>query len=124
MVALGHGDDATADRLLQSMEDDPLVALRAYAHFIRGELARERGDCATAVRHFEVLRELRWSFGSGPGGKTTFLLHALADCHEKLGDLAKARERNDELLRRWVNADPDLPWLVEAKAMRERLAVK
>ena len=52
------------------------------------------------------------------------MLHSLALCHEKLGDLAKARERNDEMLKRWENADPDIPLLVEAKAMRERLAAK
>jgi len=123
MVALGRGDDATADRLLQSMADDPLASLRASAQYIRGELARERGDCATAVRHFEFLRE------AGPSAvdisqRRPFLLQALAGCYEDLGDLPKARDRNDALLHLWVNADADLPWLVEAKARRERLAVK
>ena len=50
------------------------------------------------------------------------LLHRLATCYEKLGDLAKARERNTEMLKRWEKADEDLPLLIEAKAMRERLA--
>ncbi|MCX5731010.1 MAG: hypothetical protein NTY18_06580, partial [Deltaproteobacteria bacterium] len=50
-------------------------------------------------------------------------IQSLATCCEKLGDLAKARERNDEFLRLWANADPDLPLLVEAKAIRERLAM-
>jgi tetratricopeptide (TPR) repeat protein len=122
MVALGRRDDAAADRLLQSMADDPLASLRASAHFIRGELARERGDCATAVPHLEFLRE------AGPSAvdlsqRRPFLLQALAACYEELGDLPKARDRNDELLRLWVNADPDLPWLIEAKARRERLRV-
>ena len=121
MVALGRGDDATADRLLESMADDPLASLRASAHFIRGELARERGDCATAVRHFEILRDAGGS-GLGFAECRPFLLQALAGCYEGLGDLPMARERNDEFLRLWVNADADLPWLIEAKAMRERLA--
>jgi hypothetical protein len=45
----------------------------------------------------------------------------LAGCHEKLGDVAKARERNEELLRLWAKADPDLPRLIEAKARKARL---
>ena len=49
-------------------------------------------------------------------------LHWLAECHEKLGDLTKARERNDEFLRLWADADPDLPLLAEAKALQARLA--
>ncbi len=122
MAALGRGDEAGSERLLQAMAANPLVSLRASSHFIRGELARERGDCAIAVRHFEVLRELPWSFAPTFGGTSRFLLQALAGCYENLGDLPKARERNDELLRIWANADPDLPWLIEAKARRERLA--
>jgi tetratricopeptide (TPR) repeat protein len=118
MAALGRGDDAIADQMLDSMANDPLASLRASAHFIRGELARERGDCTTAVGHFEILRNAGPEFCE----RRPFLLQALAGCYENLGDLAKARERNDALLRLWVNADPDLPWLVEAKAMRERLA--
>jgi hypothetical protein len=51
------------------------------------------------------------------------MLHRLATCYERQGDLTKARERNAEMLKRWERADPDIPLLVEAKAMRERLAV-
>jgi hypothetical protein len=39
-----------------------------------------------------------------------------------MGDMAPARERNDELLRQWARADPGIPLLVEAKAMHARLA--
>ncbi|HET8733325.1 MAG TPA: tetratricopeptide repeat protein, partial [Anaeromyxobacteraceae bacterium] len=120
MAALGRGDDASAERMLQSMESDPLAFLRASAHLIRGELARERGDCATAVRHFEILRNAGPEFCE----RRPFLLHAMAGCYENLGDLPKARERNDAFLRLWANADPDLPWLIEAKARQARLAVK
>jgi len=50
------------------------------------------------------------------------MIHSLATCYEKTGDLTRARERNDEFLRLWARADPDIPLLVEAKAMREKLA--
>ncbi len=49
-------------------------------------------------------------------------MHALALAHERTGDLARARERNQELLRLWRRADPDLPLLREARALEARLA--
>jgi hypothetical protein len=39
-----------------------------------------------------------------------------------MGNRARARERNDELLRLWARADPDLPLLAEARGLRQRLA--
>jgi lipopolysaccharide biosynthesis regulator YciM len=121
LVALGNGDGAEAERLLRALRDDPMVKVRARGDLLLGELARERGDCAGAVRHLEAVYGLRWSFGSDLEVFRLVLLHALAGCHEKLGDIAKARERNEELLRRWAKADPDLPLLVEAKALKARL---
>ena len=52
------------------------------------------------------------------------LLQIVSECHERNGDLARARERNDELLRTWKRADRDLPLLAEATALRERLAAR
>ena len=46
----------------------------------------------------------------------------LATCCRKMGHVAKAGERNGELLKRWAKADPDIPLVVEAKAIQERLA--
>jgi hypothetical protein len=50
------------------------------------------------------------------------LLHSLALCHEKLGDLSGAYADVSRLLVVWSTADQDLPLLVEAKAMQARLA--
>jgi tetratricopeptide (TPR) repeat protein len=121
LVALGNGDGAEAERLLRALRDDPVVKVRARGDLLLGELARERGDCATAVRHLEAVYGLRWSFALDLELFRLVGLHALAGCHEKLGDVAKARERNEELLRLWANADPDSPRLIEAKAMKARL---
>ena len=44
-----------------------------------------------------------------------------ARCQEKLGHPEEARTRLDRLLAMWKDADPDLPALAEAKAMRTRL---
>lgn len=46
-------------------------------------------------------------------------LRALA--HERLGDRKMARETVDHLLALWKRADPDLPLLSEARALRKRL---
>jgi tetratricopeptide (TPR) repeat protein len=46
-------------------------------------------------------------------------LRALA--HERLGERATARETIDHLLAIWKRADPDIPLLSEAKALRKRL---
>jgi hypothetical protein len=45
-----------------------------------------------------------------------------AKCLEKLGRPGEARDRLDRLLALWSRADPDLPALAEAKALRSRLA--
>jgi tetratricopeptide (TPR) repeat protein len=48
-------------------------------------------------------------------------LHRAAISHERRGEADKAVEKLDRLLARWRRADPDLPLLAEAKAMRARL---
>ena len=80
------------------------------------------GDCQGAVKYLEEARAVPWP--SQPWSRSydlPRLLNGLATCYEKMGDVAKARERNDEMLKRWEKADPDIPLLIEAKAMRERL---
>ena len=75
------------------------------------------GDCAGAIVAYE--RALRVTWHHVDAVRFMFLpllLHSLALCHEKLGDLPAARERNAEMLRLWANADPDIPLLAEAKA--------
>jgi tetratricopeptide (TPR) repeat protein len=50
------------------------------------------------------------------------VLLRLARCQELQGRTAEARELVDQLLADWTKADPGLPLLVEARAMRSRLA--
>jgi hypothetical protein len=45
-----------------------------------------------------------------------------AEAHVRLGDRAAALATLDRLLARWKRADPGLPLLAEARALRERLA--
>ena len=122
-VDWARGDLDTADRKIAAAERLPSQNFRLQAIRMGAELARHRGDCARTVAALEPVLALRYSMqvGSLIDGRP-FVLHSLALCHEKLGDLPKARERNTEMLRLWAKADPDLPMLAEAKALQARLA--
>ncbi len=121
---IGDGllDRAVAE--LRILTAGPYLTDRFWAAFLLGELARDRGDCGEAVRWLEQAASvppycghLGFRIYSEPG-----MIQSLATCYEKLGDLTKARERNAEMLKRWEKADEDIPLLIEAKAMRDRLA--
>jgi tetratricopeptide (TPR) repeat protein len=43
---------------------------------------------------------------------------------DRLGEREEARRAVDRLLRLWDRADPDLPLLAEARALRQRLAAE
>ena len=112
-----------ADRLLAGNLGDASVMDRYFGRQLAGTFHFTSGDCPGAVKSLEEARAVPWP--SQPWYRSYFLpliLHRLATCYEKAGDLPKARERNAEMLKRWERADPDLPLLIEAKAMRERLA--
>jgi tetratricopeptide (TPR) repeat protein len=117
-----RGFAAEAERELDAVGSHEFVGARYAAWLVLGELRRSRGDCGPAVAALEQARGVAWSgFLQERYGSHAGVLHSLAACYEKMGDLPKARERNDEMLRLWARADPDLPLLLEAKAMRERL---
>ena len=113
-----------ADKLILEDGRDNLV-FRFFGHLTAGSFHFTSGDCQGAVKHLEEARAVPWP--AQPWSRSyelPLILHRLATCYEKMGDLPKARERNDEMLKRWEEADEDIPLLIEAKAMRERLAVK
>jgi eukaryotic-like serine/threonine-protein kinase len=98
----------------------PTGPLRVDGLLYLGLIQEARGDRAGATATLETARQHRWP-PSFPATDAR-ILHALARSYEQLGNAALARERIEELLRLWVNADPDLPRLAEAKAMQARLA--
>ena len=121
---IGDGLLDRANAELRILSAGPYLTDRFWAAFLLGEMARERGDCAEAVRWLEQAAAVPPYYGqlyfraySEPA-----MIQSLAVCYEKLGDISKARDRNDEFLRLWARADPDLPLLIEAQALRERLA--
>jgi serine/threonine protein kinase/tetratricopeptide (TPR) repeat protein len=124
VVAWGNGSTDVAVRELNAVADLTVASTRQIALLVLGELHRSIGECRKAIEPLERARAARWQppladdvLSAIPG-----MLHSLADCYERTGDLAKARERNAELLKRWARADPGLPLLVDAKAMQARLA--
>jgi tetratricopeptide (TPR) repeat protein len=121
--AWGEGALDVAADLFRRGADSQVIMVRYMGLAFLGELSRTRGDCAAAVQALDRALAIRWTqhlhkkAWFDPG-----LLHSLAICHEQMGNLASARERNEELLRLWARADPGLPLLVDAKAMQARLA--
>ncbi len=114
-----------AEDRLRAAAKMPHLGLRYWAARILAGHLREQGTCTEVVSILEGLRGIQPSgVVQGRALYRAQHVHWLAECYEKLGDLAKARERNDEFLRLWANADPDLPLLADAKALHSRLAVK
>ena len=123
-IAAAHEGPPDVARLaLAEAADPPDLTWQFSGRLIQGHHLRASGDCAGAVVAYERALRVKWHHIDAVRFMfLPVLLHSLALCHEKLGDLPKARERNEEMLRLWVNADPDLPLLAEAKAMQARLA--
>jgi tetratricopeptide (TPR) repeat protein len=123
-IAAAHeGPPDAALRALAEASEPSDITWLFSGRLVQGHYLRANGDCAGAILAYERALRVKWHHLDAV--RFTFLpllLHSIALCHEKLGDLAKAQERNDELLTLWVNADPDLPLLLEAKAMQARLA--
>jgi tetratricopeptide (TPR) repeat protein len=118
----GHLDAAEAG--LRAIAAGPLVEDRYEALATLGEVEISRGKYERAVEALEKARATRFNPAIG---NFSFLqpavLYRLAVAYDRLGDEVRARERIDEFLRFWGRGDPDLPMLVEARAMQARLAV-
>jgi tetratricopeptide (TPR) repeat protein len=92
--------------------------------YLLGRMLADAGRCGEAVVEFDRLPRLfPWVFAQGEwlSFRMPLALLESARCNEKLERPEQARERLDRLLALWKDADPDLPALAEAKAMRARL---
>ncbi len=122
ILAWSEGRMDEADRFVGEIFRDSALVDRWYGYLLAGSLHFASGDCPGAAKYLEEARAVPWP--AQPWYRSynlPLILHRLASCYEKMGDLAKARERNDELLKRWERADPDIPLLVEAKELQARL---
>jgi tetratricopeptide (TPR) repeat protein len=117
----GRLDEAEAG--LRAFAEGAGVGRQYTGQNVLGEFLIGRGKDAEAVAALEKARGMRWS--GAAEGRPWFdpsSLFLLAGAYERLGEKQKARERVDELLKLWQRADPDLPRLAEARAMKKRLA--
>ena len=115
--------DEAASRL-QSISNGRYAPDRALATALLGELEAGRGRDAPAIESLERYRT-SGARQSGPRAALqlprTLLL--LAQAYDRTGDRVLARERLDELLAMWKQADPDLAQLREAKTLQARLGL-
>jgi tetratricopeptide (TPR) repeat protein len=121
-LAWRRGDRVGALARLRGLSKSPDVELKGPALFLLAKIAAEAG------RHDEVVQAVE-AFRTTPGGAwrswawpQALLLQAKALEHR--GERGKARASIDEVLAMWKGADPDLPMLAQARAMRGRLAMR
>ncbi len=125
VVAWKKGDLASAAGRLGVAPSIPYVDARYKALNLLGEVELARGRNDAAIAAIEQARSI--GFVPYVSSMSTFQplgLYQLAVAYERAGDKVRARERVDELLRFWQRADPDLPHLAEARALKKRLAPK
>jgi tetratricopeptide (TPR) repeat protein len=86
----------------------------SWTIFLRGEVLFQLGELEEA-KHW-------YSFWPTPGGSSTsrYLgpsLYRLGQIHDELGEPREARERYEQFVALWANADPELqPWVEDARA--------
>ena len=125
IVAWKRGDlDGASDRL-RFAPSIPYVEARYRALSVLGEIELTQGRNDAAIAALEQARAIGFTpnVSSMSVLRPAGLFH-LAQAYERTGDKVRARDRVDELLKLWHRADPDLPRLAEARAMKKRLAPK
>jgi tetratricopeptide (TPR) repeat protein len=119
-----RGDPGAAKRRLQAARRRALVPFAIAIDYFLGETCHLAGDDPCAV---EALSDGRRIFmpimpwWPGPLAYPRSLL-MLSRSLDRLGRREEAVRAADKLLALWERADPDLPLLAEAKALRRRLA--
>lgn len=115
-----RGDaSGAADRIAEVMRQSPWVAFGAWFHAEALFEAGRYAEAVTALERFQPVHEREgmmyrsWAYPKS--------LYLLARSYEELGRREEARAEIGKLLAMWKDADPDLPLLAEARALRTRL---
>jgi predicted Zn-dependent protease len=112
-VSLGRNDGATAIEALQpALAYD--LADGMYPAYIRGMALLAANQPDSAAREFRKILDHPGIVLNSPVGVLTQL--QMARTSAILGDLVKARNRYQEFLSLWKDADPDISILAKAKA--------
>ncbi|MEI6226964.1 MAG: tetratricopeptide repeat protein, partial [Deltaproteobacteria bacterium] len=105
---------------------DKLKARDAPPAYLLGRMLADAGRCEEALVEFDrLVGHFPWAWAQANAGWSVRMPLALlegARCQVKLGRPAEARARLDRLLAMWKDADPDLPALADAKALRAKVA--
>jgi tetratricopeptide (TPR) repeat protein len=105
---------------LEALASGKYAPDQVLASALLAEVEAARGRDAVAIRLLERQRSTGLQAPLDALRYPRSLL-LLAQAYERTGDRARARERLDELLSLWRQADEDLPMLREARALRSRL---
>ena len=87
--------------------------------YVRGEAYLRVGDGEQAATEFQKIIDQRGIVANFPLGALAHL--QLARAYKLTGDAGKAREAYAAFLVAWLDADPDIPILKQAKAEYAKL---
>jgi tetratricopeptide (TPR) repeat protein len=118
-LAWKQGEREKALSLLRQLTGRPDSEHQAYSLWLTAQVQLESRHDPEAIASLEAFRAARASFWRSWAYPQSFYLEALA--RERLGDLGKARDRVEHLLRLWKHADADARYLAEAGALQRRL---
>jgi tetratricopeptide (TPR) repeat protein len=96
----------------------------SHPAYLLGRMLADAGRCEDAIVEFDRLPpQFPWPWEQRAPWAVRMPLSLLesARCQVKLGRPAEAQARLDRLLEMWKDADPDLPALADAKALRATL---
>ena len=120
-IAIDRGDSQKAMELLTMASEyelgEPLQTPShgtLYPVYVRGEAYLRAGDGVQAATEFQKMIDHRGIVSNFPLGALAHL--QLGRAYKLAGDVGKAREAYAAFLVAWLNADPDIPILKQAKA--------
>ncbi|HET9551746.1 MAG TPA: tetratricopeptide repeat protein, partial [Anaeromyxobacteraceae bacterium] len=120
LVWRGGNPVAAQARLFAAEKRDPCPTAGLFPSHLLGEVASAAGDHRNVIGAAQRFGRL-WPGGYWFGWASSRMLLLSARAHAALGERAEARTEVDRLLARLRRADPDLPLLGEARALRARL---
>ena len=125
-IAIDRGDSQKAMELLTMASEyelgEPLQTPShgtLYPVYVRGEAYLRAGDGVQAATEFQKMIDHRGILSNFPLGALAHL--QLGRAYKLAGDVGKAREAYAAFLEAWLNADPDIPILKQAKAEYAKL---
>jgi serine/threonine protein kinase/tetratricopeptide (TPR) repeat protein len=125
-IAIDHGDAQKAVELLSMASEyelgEPLQWPShgtLYPVYVRGEAYLHASDGVQAATEFEKIIDHRGIVANFPLAALAHL--QLGRAYKLAGDVGKAREAYAAFLEGWLNADPDIPILQQAKAEYAKL---